>query len=122
MQRRGGHEFFEFGNGFLVATELELDVEASFDQREAQLGQPGDGTGGEIVVREVGEWVATPERIGLGQQRGRLVQIALVDGRTRRGGTLLVAVHVDGVGRQLEDVPAAAHRDEVGGTQRAPQL
>ena len=122
VQRSGGHEFFEFGNGFLVATELELDVEPSFDQREAQLGQPGDGTGGEVVVDEVGERVAAPERVGLGQPCGRLVQIAHVEGGARRGREPLVTEHVDRAGRQLEDVPAAAHRDEIGRTQCAPQL
>ena len=117
-----GDELVELGDGALVTTELELDVEPFLDQREAQFRQPGDGSRREVVVGEVGEGIAPPERIGLGQQRGSLAQITFDDGRTRRGDELFVAKDVDRFDWKLERVPITTHGDEVGRAQRPPQL
>lgn len=121
-QRVLADDFLQLGDGFLMTTELELDVEPLLGERETQLGQPGDDACGEVLVGEVGKGVASPQRICVGEQCCGPVEIIGGDSRASRGGELLVAEHVDRIGRQFEDVPTAAHGDQVGRTQRAPQL
>ena len=64
-QRMRGDELLESDDGTLVTTELELEVEPLLDHGEPQLGQSGDGRRREVLVGEVGEGIAAPQRIRL---------------------------------------------------------
>ena len=121
-QRMRRDELLELDDHALVTTERELEVEPLLDHREPQLGQPGDGRRRELLVGEVGEGIAPPQRIRLGQQRDRAARITVGGRRLPGRDELLVPVHVDGFRRQLERVAAAAHRNELGRAERPAQL
>jgi hypothetical protein len=80
-QRMRRDELLELDDHTLVPTERELEVEPLLDHGEPQLGQSGDGRGRELLVREVGEGIAPPQRIRLGQQRDRAARITVGGGR-----------------------------------------
>ena len=121
-QRMGGDQLLELDDHTLVPTERELEVDPLLDHGEPQLRQPGDGRGRELLVREVGQGIAPPQRIRLGQQRDGPARITVGRRRVPRRNELLVPVHVDGFRRQLERVTAAAHGNELGRAQRPSQL
>ena len=102
--------------------EGELQLDALLDRRESQLRQSVDRWLRELLVGEVGERVAPPQRLGFGEQRDRLLRV--VARRRGAGGRdqLLVLVDVDGVGGQIEDVAAAAHHDQIRGPEGVAQL
>ena len=121
-ERVGGHQCLELGDRRLVAPDLELEIEPFLDGAEAQLGQAADHGSRELVVREVGERVAAPQRLRLDQQGDRSVGVAGERGRPAVGDELLEPRHIDRTRRELEHVPAPAHGDELPGPQRSPQL
>ena len=98
-ERMRRDELLELDDHTLVTTERELEIEPLLDHRESQLGQPGDGRRRELLVGEVGQGIAPPQRIRLGQQRDRAARITVGGRRPSRRDELFVPVHVDGVGR-----------------------
>ena len=77
---------------------------------------------GEVVVGELGERLAPPQRVGLGQHLDGPLQLARRRQRPPVGGAPLEPLDVDGVRRQIEDVPVAAHHHQVRRAQRPAQL
>ena len=121
-ERMPGDELLELGDRGQVPTELQLQLEPLLDDREAELREPRDDTDRELVVGEVGQRVAAPQPVGLGQHVDRRGEVAIGHERAPLGHELLVPVGVHGVGRELEDVATASHRDEVGRSQGPPEL
>ena len=66
----GGDELLELDDRPVVKAELELDVQPFLGHRKSRLGQPGDRPRREVLVREIGERIAAPDRVGLGQHFG----------------------------------------------------
>ena len=106
----------------MVKTELELEVQPFLGHRKSQLGQPGDRPRREFVVREVGKRIASPDRIGLGQQFGGRSERAGGGQRPPFGSPLLEPPDVDVVPCQLQGVAVASHDNEVGRPQRTSEL
>ena len=122
-QRMGGDQLLELGDGAAG------DDRAGARRRAAPRSRRG-------AARTTGRW--PPRRSPRRRSRRAAsprhsasasassvdgpVEVTRRRGRPSRGDELLEAVHVDGVGRELERVPAAAHGDEVGRAQRPAQL
>ena len=84
-QRLLGDERLELGHDVGVASELGVGADPLLVRDEAQLLEPADLGLGEIVVGQVGECRAPPERECLTQRRGALVRLC----RARVGEQLL---------------------------------
>jgi hypothetical protein len=59
-----------------VATEREIDVDAEFDRGQPDLLEPGNGRLREVLVSEVGQRAAPPQRQGLANPGRRLTGTA----------------------------------------------
>ena len=57
-------------------TELQFGVEPLLHADEAQLDNRVAGAGGELLVGELGEGLAPPQRVGLGEQRHGAGEVA----------------------------------------------
>ena len=117
-QRMLAHERLELADQVPVFAELELGVDALLDSRDVQLLEPSNLGLRELLLREVVERRAAPERERFAQERRCLV-------RARRGRRLpqalesmqveLAAFDADHVARLLRD-------DRIVGRKRLPQL
>ncbi len=118
----GGDELFELDDGALVTAQLELDVEPFLDRRKTRLGEPGDCSGCEVLVGEVGQGVAAPQGVRLSQQVDRSVEITGCGPLPPLSGASFEPLNVDGIQRQLQGVAVAPHDHEIGRAQRTAKL
>ena len=91
---------------------LELDLDALLDRGDPQLGQTGNDRHRELLVRELGERVAAPQRVGFGQHRDSFGMIACAQSGAAAAHEVLETVHVDVIVGNLEGVAAAPRREQ----------
>ena len=120
-QRMRGDERLRARRSGPVSAELQLDVEPLLERRDPQLGADGDATGRtpRRRTRPAHRHATTrrprPKRLTAPARSPLAAPLDPAD-------ELLEAMHVHRLGRNLEGVPTAAHRHEVGRPEGAAQL
>ena len=115
-------EDFELGDHLLMTAGGELGVDQLLARVEPELLETGDRALRERLVGEVGQRVTAPQRLGLGEQRHRILGAA--GGQCRAGGVVqsLEPVGIELVPAELEHVARRAREQPVAGRRhRSPQ-
>ena len=121
-QRVRGDERFELADHDPMSPELQLDVEPFLDRGEAQFRDPSDLRRRELLVGELGERAASPQRLGLSQQFDGTREITACCSGASCRDELFEAVQVDRLRWNLERIATTARRDEARRAERAAQL
>src|SRR3954451_15992159 len=98
----------ELGNERRAAPKGEVRFDPMLERTQTQFLQSGDLVAGEILVREVGQRVAAPERQPIPEAGRSSAGVTTLQRFMTLPGQALEGVDVDSVRTDLERVPAAA--------------
>lgn len=113
-QGMGGGEGGELGHGLGVVADLQVEVEAGLQQRQAPFGEPG-ALGLGVRAGDPGEGLALPQVQGAGQERAGEGAVPGGAGAVGVGGEAAGDAEVEGGGGAQPDGVAAGLGDEQAG-------
>ena len=120
-QRRRRAPLLELGQQGTVVTEVQLGVEALFDDHPPQLVEPGGLATEERLGGQLAQAVAPPLRLGSMEVDHRAGVVARISGRSRQAELVLGGETVELAGRGAEEVALGVALDGGAAGQLGPQ-